>query len=163
MTCLDELFSNRSKFSVLQEDPTMTCLATLQSYLLNLKNRNEISEEIYNNIRLRNAIIARAHGLPKVHKQYDRIPPFRPIIDTTNSTHYHVGKYISKMLNPLTLNDYSLKDTFDAANRIKSIPRDLLNNNEYALISLDVVSLFTTFLSKELLILFWIASTNRNY
>ena len=47
------------------------------------------------------------------------------------------------MLNPLTQNDYSLKGTFDAANRIKNIPKDLLNNNEYALISLDVVSLFT--------------------
>ena len=33
------------------------------------------------------------------------------------------------MLNPLILNDYSLKDTFDAANRIKNIPKDLLNNN----------------------------------
>ena len=40
-------------------------------------------------------------------------------------------------------NDYSLKDTFDAAERIKKIHKELLRNEEYTLISLDVVSLFT--------------------
>ena len=38
---------------------------------------------------------------------------------------------------------YLLKDTFDAAEQIKKIPKELLRNEEYTLISLDVVSLFT--------------------
>ena len=38
---------------------------------------------------------------------------------------------------------YLLKDTFGAAEQIKKIPKELLRNEEYTLISLDVVSLFT--------------------
>ena len=71
-----------------------------------LYNRNEISEEVYQEIRPKNAKIARAHGLPKVHKSFDRVPSFQPIIDTIGSTHYNVGKYIMKLLNPLTQNKY---------------------------------------------------------
>ena len=81
--------------------------------------------------------------MPKAHKSFDRLPSFRPIIDTIGSTHYNVGNYITKLLNPLRQNEYSLKDTFDAAERIKKIPKELIRNEEYTLISLDAVSLFT--------------------
>ena len=140
---LENLFSDASKFKKLNEDPTNTRLTTLQAYLRKLLSNKEISEETYKQIRPKNAKIARAHGLPKVHKQFDRTPPFRPIIDTIGSTHYDVGKYITNLLNPLTHNNYSLKDTFDAAARINNILKELLNDNDYVLISLDVVSLFT--------------------
>ena len=46
------------------------------------------------------------------------------------------------MLNPLTINNHQLKDSFDAAQRIKTIPNDLYNDG-YVLVSFDVVSLFT--------------------
>ena len=38
---------------------------------------------------------ARAHGLPKIHKTFTNIPKFRPIIDTTGSSHDLVGKYLA--------------------------------------------------------------------
>ena len=118
-------------------------MSTLQSYLQKLFNRNEISEEVYQEIRRKNAKIARAYGLTKVHKSFDRVPSVWPIIDAIASTHYNVGKYITKVPNPLTQNEYSLKDTFDAAEHIKKIPKELIRNKEYTLISLDAVSLFT--------------------
>ena len=108
-----------------------------------LYNRNEISEEVYQEIRPKNAKIARAHGLPKVHMSFERVSSFRPIIDTIISTRYNVEKYITKLLIPLTQNKYSLEDTFDAAERIKKIPKELIRNKNYTLISLDLVSLFT--------------------
>ena len=37
-----------------------------------------------------------------------------------------------------------MKDTFDAPEHIKKIPKELIRNEEYTLITLDVVSLFTT-------------------
>ena len=86
---------------------------------------------------------ATAHGLPKVHKSFDRVPSFWPIIDAIVFTHYNVGKYITKVPNPLTQNEYSLKDTFDAVERIKKIPKELIRNKEYTLTLLDAVSLFT--------------------
>ena len=78
-----------------------------------------------------------------MHKHFDNIPSFRPIVDTTGTTHYPVGKYSSELLNPLTQNEYSLRDSFDAANRINRILPLVQENEEYIFVSLDVVSLFT--------------------
>ena len=139
---LDKLFSDKTKFKRLDTDPTNTRLSTLQSYLRKLYNRNEISEEVYQEIRSKNTKIATAHGLPKV-QSFDRVPSFSPIIDAIVSTHYNVGKYITKVPNPLTQNEYSLKDTFDAVECIKKIPKELIRNKEYTLALLDAVSLFT--------------------
>ena len=86
--------------------------------------------------------MARAHGLPKIHKKFDPLPKFRPIIDTTGTVYSHVGRFLSTLLQPLTLNEFSLKDSFDAAQRIKSIPKQLLEKG-YKFVSFDVVSLFT--------------------
>ena len=127
----------------LNADPTSTSLSTLQSYLRKLYNRNKISEEVYLEIRPKTAKIARAYGLSKVHRSFDRVPSFQPIIETIGSTHCIVGKYIIRLLNPLLQNEYSLKDTFDAAECIKKKPKELIRNEEYTLISLNVVSLFT--------------------
>ena len=90
----------------------------------------------------KNAKVGRAHGSAKIHKEFERIPPLRPIIDTIGCTHYGVGKFVSQLLNPLTKNEYSLKDSFEAAERIKAIPQTWYDEG-YKLISFDVTSLFT--------------------
>ena len=87
--------------------------------------------------------------MPKVHKQFENIPSYRPIFDTTGTTHYSVGKYLSELLNPLTQNDYSLRDTFDAANKINNILPLVRDNEDYVFVSLDVVSLFTNVLLRK--------------
>ena len=56
--------------------------------------------------------------------------------------HYNVGKYLSEVLNPLTSNEYTIKDSFDAVTRIKNIPQELFDQG-YIFVSFDVVSLFT--------------------
>ena len=45
---------------------------------------------------------------------------------------------IEKLRNPLTQSERSLKDSLYATERIKVIPKQLLRNEEYTLISLDV-------------------------
>ena len=52
--------------------------------------------------------------------------PFRPIVDTTSTPHYGIGKYLSSLLNPLTINNYSIEDSFEAVKHIKAIPPKLL-------------------------------------
>ena len=64
-----------------------------------------------------------------MHKQFDNIPSFWLIVNTTGITHYSVGKYLSELLNPLTPNEYSLRDSFHAANRIYGI-LPLVQENE---------------------------------
>ena len=139
---MQHLFADRSKFRILQEDPTNSRFTSLQEFLRKLKNRGEISETEHKEMFPKNAKIGRAHGSAKVHKEFERIPPLRPIVDTIGSTHYGVGKFITKLLNPLTQNQYALKDSFEAAEKIKAIP-DHLYDEGYRLVSFDVKSLFT--------------------
>ena len=98
---------------------------------------------MYDKIWPKSAKLARAHGLPKIHKVFKNIPSFRPIVDTTSATHYSVARYLSKFLNPPTYNDYSFKNSFDAATRISRILLQDTGNDESLFISLDVASLFT--------------------
>ena len=99
VTSLKSIFENKSKFTRLTNDPTSTRLNTLQNYLLTLRYRNEISESEFNFMRPKAASLGRVHGLPKTHKQYSDIPAFRPIIDTTTTPHYNVGKFLASLLN----------------------------------------------------------------
>ncbi|XP_066931457.1 uncharacterized protein [Clytia hemisphaerica] len=125
---LQKNFGISSKFRKVNVDPTASRLTSIQRYLKTLLNRNEIDENEYKDMRPKNAKPARAHGLPKIHKKYEHLPKFRPIVDTTGTTHYSVGKYLTNLLNPLTVNDYTLKDSFDAAEKIKQIPKELFDD-----------------------------------
>ena len=87
-------------------------------------------------------VLARAHGLPKTHKEYSNIPKFRPIVCTTGMPHYSAGKFLTVLLNPLAMNEFTLKDSFDAVNKIISVPPHLFDNG-YNYASFNVESLFT--------------------
>ena len=84
----------------------------------------------------------RAHGLPKIYKDYQEIPTFCPIVDTTSTPQYGIAKLLSSLLNPLVKNNYFVKNSFQTANRIQAIPPELFNQG-YKFISFDFTSLFT--------------------
>ena len=139
---MENLFSDRRKFKIVPDDPTPARLNSLQRYLKKLQKRGEITEDVFKRLRPQNAKPARAHGLPKTHKEYTDLPPFRPVIDTIGTTHSKIGKYLCEILKPLSTNEFTLKDSFDAAERIRNIsPNDM--ENDYKFVSFDVVSLFT--------------------
>ena len=79
------------------------------------------------------AQIDRAHGLPKIHKQLFEVPSFRPIVDTTNTSHYGVRKFLTNLLNPLTQNKYTVKDSFEAANMIHKIQPELFDKGSISI------------------------------
>ena len=116
--CLNELFSDKSCFKMVDTDRTLTRLRTLQNYLLRLFKRKEISETEKKAMTPKAATFARAHCLPKTHKDYDTLPPYRPVVDTTGTPDYKVGKFLANLLNPLTTNEHTSRDSFDAANKI---------------------------------------------
>ena len=80
---MENVFTNKTKFKQLDSDPRITRLSSLQSYLHTLKNNNEITEAEFKAMRPRNAGSAKATGLPKIHKQLNDLPSFRPVIGTT--------------------------------------------------------------------------------
>ena len=93
-------------------------------------------------MRSKFAQIGRRHGLPKTHKKFEDLPPFQPIVDTSNTPYYGIAKFLANLSNPFTLNDFTVKDSFDAANKIQQIPKKLFDLG-YKLVSFDVISLFT--------------------
>ena len=105
---MKKLFFDRSKFKVIQKDPTLTQLKTGQNNVNTMFKRNEISEEEKKQLRPMAAQLGRAHGLPKTHKAYANLPSFRPIIDTTSTPYSNIGKFVSSLLQPLRHNDYNL-------------------------------------------------------
>ena len=142
-SCMTDLFADTTKFTKLKSDPTLTQLTTLQQYLRTIYNRGEITSDIYSEVQPQSTKPARAHGLPKTHKDFDTLPPFRPIIDTTGTAYQPIAKYlITRLLNPLTQNAYTLKDSFDAVSRIQNIPINLFKDG-YRFVSFDVKSPFT--------------------
>ena len=98
-------------------------------------------------MRPKNAKPAIAHALPKIHKEFFNIPEFRPIIATKQTSHSLAGKYLVGLLYLLTTSEFSLKDSFDAANRIKAMP--YLFKNGYQYVYFEVESLLTNILIKQ--------------
>ena len=139
---VERIFKDKTKFKMLNHGPTLTNLKTMQSYLKTLLKRGEITEDEEKLMRQKFAHIGRAHGLPKTHKTFINVPLFRPIIDTSNTPHYKMEKFLANLLNPLTQNDHSVKDSFEASSRIQNISLTLFEQG-YVFVSFDVVSLFS--------------------
>ena len=76
------MFKDAKKFQILEKDPTITQIKSLQSYLTTLLKRNEITKAEFDLMRPKNSKPARAHGLAKIHKEFSIVPKFRPINDT---------------------------------------------------------------------------------
>ena len=114
-----------------------------------LVKRGKLTNDNYDTILPKSAKLARADGLPQIHKVFKNISSFCPIIDTTSKTHQSVGRYLSELLNPLTHNDYSLKDSFDAATKINRIFAHIRENDKHMFISMDVALLFTNVTLKK--------------
>ena len=78
------------------------------------------------------------HGNCKVHKQQvDGCPPFRPILSALQTPTYNLAKFLVPILNPLTKNEYTVKDSFQFAEEICEQDPTL------SMGSLDIDSLFT--------------------
>ena len=140
---METLFADRNKFKLVDQDPTITRVNTIQSYLNTLFNRNEITEEEKKLMRPKGGNRARARGLPKIHKEYESLPKFRPIIDTIGTPYHGIGTFLKNLLNPLTQNEYTVKDSFEAVDKIRNIPPELFEGG-YSYVSFDVESLFTS-------------------
>ena len=62
---------------------------------------------------------------------------------TTNTPYFNMGKFISDLLSPLTLNQYSVKDSLEAAEGIQDNPAEYFHQ-DYVFVSFDVEALFTS-------------------
>ena len=142
VSSMEKIFEDKSKFKEVDVDPTSTRTETIQAYLNTMLKRGEITEKEKWSMRPKAAVRARARGLPKMHKTFENLPPFRPVIDTMNTPYNGIGCFLKGILHPLTQNRFSLKDSFHAVEEIRKIDFDDITE-EWCFVSFDVVSLFT--------------------
>lgn len=76
------------------------------------------------------------YGLPKVHKQDT---PLRPILSAINTFNYAIAKFFVPILEPLTHNEYTVRDTFSFVREVT----ELQVSQNCTMVSFDVKSLFT--------------------
>ena len=78
------------------------------------------------------------YGLSKIHKPLiNNFPKLRPILSAINTATYSSAKFFVPLLKCFTMNEYTLKDSFEFA-------KDIINQNSGCFMaSLDVDSLFT--------------------
>ena len=96
------------------EDTTLKREASLQRFLLKLKQKNFFNENEYNKLYPSGSAFARIYGTPKMHKfsSSDSFPRLCPILSSIGTFNYNLARFPCDLLSPLVPNDYSCKDTF---------------------------------------------------
>ena len=104
-------------------------------YLRKLKAEKVINESIYSSLYASGSRPGILYGLPKVHKNGC---PIRPITSAIGTFNYKLSKFMVPLLAPVTLNQYTVRDSFSFAKEICDF-----NFGDCVLASFDVKSLFT--------------------
>ena len=82
----------------------------------NLANFNSVSKEMRKFVKPVGTRPGIMYGNCKVHKQQvDGCPPFRPILSALQAPSCNFNKFLVPILNPLTKNEYKVKDSFQVA------------------------------------------------
>ena len=139
---LNEMLSDSSKFKKLNVKPgkEINFLLQQEDRLTNFlkKVKRSISEQLYKELYPRGSQPGIMYGLSKIHKPLiNNFPKLRPILSAINTATYSWAKFFVLLLKCFTMNEYTLKDSFEFA-------KDIINQNSNCFMaSLDVESLFT--------------------
>ena len=141
---IKSLLSDNTKFIPLNIDQSkwLNYIANvekkLKEHFKTLEKDNKISEDEFKSIcpiATRPGIL---YGQLKVYKTViNNTPQFRPILSAINTPVYKLAKYLVPIFSPLTVNDYTVKDSFTFAKEVINVEHNLF------MASLDVESLFT--------------------
>ncbi|XP_069979446.1 uncharacterized protein [Penaeus vannamei] len=111
---ISNILADSSKFKLLD--------AYLSSHLLNREDKlnrflrpikETINEDTYNSILASGSRPGCLYGLPKVHKIGT---PLRPIVSSINTFNYNLAKFLVKINEPLTTNEYTTANTLEFVN-----------------------------------------------
>ena len=137
---MHELFNDTTKFKVLCKDLTKTREIKLQKALVSLKKKGYFSQTEYEKVYPSGSSVARAYGLPKIHKLKSKTDKLkvRPIVSSIKTYNYELSSFLAQLLQPCINKEYCADDTFTFVQEIKQVS----SNNKF-MVSYDVTSLFT--------------------
>ena len=106
--------------------------------LKSLLKKQEISDEVYNELYPTGSKPRILYGLCKTHKStVDGVPPFRLILSVIGTPTYKLAKCFVPLLEPLTYNQHTIKDSFSFCEELVHFNTNLI------MARFDVESLFT--------------------
>ncbi|XP_078382309.1 uncharacterized protein LOC144664995 [Oculina patagonica] len=132
---MKQLISDDTKFKPLTQNPTKCREDSLSTYLRKLRKDKIIDDTTFHKILPGGSSPGVLYGLPKVHKAGY---PYRPIVSSVNTYNYNLASYLVSILQPISTNQHTVKDSFSFADWAKSYK---LNNE--SMCSFDVSSLST--------------------
>ena len=86
---LQPIFNDKFKFQKVNNCSVLACINNIQVFLSKLALREKTSPVLHP----KSAFVAHAQCLPKIHKEFDILLKFRPIIEITVTVDYNVGKF----------------------------------------------------------------------
>ncbi|XP_037034404.1 uncharacterized protein LOC119073200 [Bradysia coprophila] len=134
---MNDLLRDEKTYKVLNRDPTLSIQRKCNAIISRWQNCQYISDGQAWFLRRYNAVCSKLYGLVKIHKQGF---PMRPIVASVDSATYNLSKMYSNILKNVT--GKTNRTILNSTELVKKLRRVRLPEN-YRLISLDVVSLFT--------------------
>ena len=135
---IEQILLDNSKFKSISED-VFKFITRLEDRLARLLRKllkfKVINKETFNFLFSSGSSPGILYGLPKTHKPGT---PLRPVLSTIGTFNYNLAKYFVPIIEPLTTNQYTLKNSFEFVKDIKCI-----NFENKVMASFDVESLFT--------------------
>ena len=137
--CLEIL--NTTQFQNLNKNLTITMERKVQNILRKIKSKLTINQ--YTQLYPSGSSPGKLYGSAKIHKlsNDDNVKklPIRPIISNIGTATYLLAKYLSKLMSPLSISEYTVSSTKDFVQNIRTskVPTG------YYMVSFDVKALFT--------------------
>lgn len=131
------LLNDKKTYKEIKRDPTNTFKKQNNELVKRWENQLYISPATSKNLQIRNALSPKMYGLPKLHKEGI---PLRPIVSCIQSPFAQLSKFLKNILNNILYkNNHYIKDSFQFKDKLNNIKIP----DNYVLISLDVISLYT--------------------
>nr|VZI36092.1 unnamed protein product [Spirometra erinaceieuropaei] len=134
----NQIFDDREAYAPLAADPTKKQAATIKKKVNELARLKLISPDDSRSMTLNDPRIARAYGLPKVHKTD---APLRIIVPLIGSPTYNLAKWLYRQLKHLANgSQYSIKNSQAFLQKIQGLEV----SPDECILSFDVVALFSS-------------------
>ena len=138
---MKSLLSDNSKFIPLHIDKSkwlnyiVNLEKKLKEHFKTLENNNKISKDGFKRICSIDKHTGITYGLPKVHKiVVDSITKFWPLLSASGTHVDKLAKVLVPILSPVTMNNYTVKDSFFFAKEVVNFDHSLF------MVSLDIES-----------------------
>ena len=142
--CTKDL-SDKNFYNEVELDPTRDYVNDITQSISKLKSENLITEneQKFLTEHIKEPILPTFYGLPKIHKNFTRFPPLRPIVSNINSCTRRLSEFLDSFLKYQAQHCSSfIRDTKHFLQKIEEINKSILPKNSI-LVTMDVTSLYT--------------------